>query len=83
MNEQEKAKLIAELKKLDSDKTAQLCAHYENVINEYAKRQKLDSQRIKGLLEANAKAQGVTKQVAPKLPRSFKPGRAGGNPETN
>ncbi|MGD0259943.1 MAG: hypothetical protein ABSD29_08960 [Verrucomicrobiota bacterium] len=83
MDDEEKANTIAKLKKSNPEETARLCKHYEDIIEKNAQRQKLDADRIAGLLKANMKAMGLDKRVTPAIPKRFKPGRTGGNPDTN
>lgn len=94
MDDKEKANTIAKLKESNPEETAKLCKHYESLIvqltkehaqrnEEYVQRQKRDADRIAGLLKANMKALGLDKHVTPAIPKRFKPGRTGGNPDTN
>ena len=90
MDDKEKANTIANLKRSNPEETMKLCKHYEDIIERYAglieknaQRQKRDADRIAGLLKANMKAMGVDKHVTPAIPKHFKPGRTGGNPDTN
>lgn len=90
MNEKKKTELIAKLKKTNPDETAELCAYYENTIEQQttiikraSEQKKRDDARIEGLMIANVKARRIDKQIFPKIPKNYKPHRAGGNPETN
>jgi hypothetical protein len=83
MDDKEKANTIAKLKESNPEETTKLCKHYEDIIEKNAQRQKRDADRIAGLLKAKMKAMGLDKHATPAVPKRFKPGRTGGNPDTN
>jgi len=94
MSEQEISKLKklhaeekARIKQFYEDKVAKLQKAYAHEIKQmtdaHTKQHKHDQDRIAGLMTANLKLKGLDKNYTPKIPKSFKPHRAGGNPETN
>lgn len=76
MDEKEFADLIAHLKKLDPDATAKLVAHYES-------RLECNEKRIAGLLKGYADAVLPKGNITPRIPKTFKPTRQGGDPAGN